>query len=330
MKRLVVLVLMSVFVISGISCKKQKEIVREGLVNFVSGEVYLMSAEKKNEAKVGDVVTQGMKIITGSKSVVDIYFGENAVKVLENTVVEVRQLVTNLESNSEQTKLFIEKGETLSKITKKLSKSDEYVIQTPTTIAAIRGTDFMVSELGNKARVSCLDGKVVVKDATVEQSEYVEVNAGEEVEVDPGKPLNVKELDAANKQRIQNILKDIKEMQQDIRKRFEEEREKIREQVKDMRKQTKEAVEKQRAEDLQRVEDQKALDKANIDAIKGTADKGKEEAKEAVDSLKGDTAKSLEGVKPEVKKFSVDVKKPTIEKESIDKPAVEKPAVPKL
>ena len=322
MKKAAVYVLVFSFVLFGQGCKKKAEdVAREGLVNFLGGEVFIIKKDGRVAAKVGDVVKQGMKVETGRKSFVDIYFGENAVKVLESTVIEVKQLITNVKSSGEQTELFVEKGQVLSRISKKLSKEDSYKITTPTTVASVRGTDFMVSEEGGRGKVACLDGKVAVKEATQDDSKYVEVNGGQEVEVDPGKPLSVRELSESNKKMIRNILKDIKDMQKDIRKRFEEEREKIRQQVKDEKAKNKEMVQKQRDEDKQRVEDQKAMDKANIEAIKGNIDSQKEEIKGDIGSksseMKGDVSsqkdeakKDIEGVKPEVKKFGIDVKKP--------------------
>jgi hypothetical protein len=264
-----------------------------------------------------------MTITTGKKSFADVYFGENAIKVLENSVVEVKQLLVNLQSSGEQTEVHVEKGQVFSKVSKKLSRDDSYRISTPTTIAAIRGTDFLVSEKDNQGHVACLDGKVAVKDATVANSEFVEINGGQEVNVNPGKPLSVQELDRANKQMIQDILKNIRDMQADIRKRFEEEREKIREEVRQQKEQNREMVQKAREENKQRVEDQKASDKANIDAIKGGVNTENKEIKGAIESqtaeMKGgvntqkdESKKTIEGVKPDVKKFSIDVKKPDV------------------
>ncbi len=326
MKRIIIAALITSMAVVYTGCqKKQKEIARQGLVNFLNGEVYLVVDGKKSTAKVGDVVKQGMKIMTGKKSFVDIYFGENAVKILENTTIEVKKLIMNPQLNAEESELHLEKGNAFSQISKKLSKNDSYKVTTPTTVAAIRGTDFMVSEENGKGKVSCIDGKVAVKDATVEKSKFVEVKAGEEVEVQPGKPLSVRELSELNRKNLQQIKQEIRKMQEDIRKRFEEEREKIRQVVKDQKARNREMMDKRKAEDKQRVEDQKATDKANIEAIKGDVKDKQAAIKEGVNTQKDDNKKALEGVKPDVKKFSSDNKslkpdlnvKPEIKKDSI-------------
>jgi len=314
MKRTVSFALIILISILASSCKKEQKVAREGIVNFMNGEVHLIVGGKKSAAKVGEVITQGMKIITGDKSFVDIYFGENAVKVLSNTVIEIKQLIVNMENNSEETELLIEKGQAFSKISKKLSKNDSYKVRTPTTIAAIRGTDFLVSEENGKGKVSCLDGKVAVRDATVKDSREVELNAGEEVEVEPGKDLSVRGISESSKKDIKRILNDIREMRKDIRKRFEEEREAIRKQVVEQKEKNREMVQKLKDENKERIEDQKALDKANIEAIKGKTDEGKKEAEKDIEKSREESRKALEGVKPEIKKFSVDIKKPEIKK----------------
>ncbi len=326
MKKIIIAAVITSLVVLAAGCqKKQAEIAREGLVNFLSGEVFLVSDGNKTAAQVGDVVKQGMKIITGKKAFVDIYFGENAVKILENTIIEVKKLIVNPQLNAEESELHLEKGNAFSKISKKLSKGDSYKISTPTTIAAIRGTDFMVSEENGKGKVSCIEGKVAVKDATVEKSEFVEVKAGEEVEVEPGKPLSVKELSELNRKNLRQIKEEIREMQKDIRRRFEEQREQIRQVVKDQKARNREMIDNRKAEDKQRVEDQKGQDKANIDAIKGDMKDKQETLKEGVDTQKEENKKAMEGVKPDVKKFSADGSglkpdlnvKPEIKKDSI-------------
>jgi len=328
MKRIIIAGFIAMLVALGAGCqKKQTEIAREGLVNFMSGEVFLITGTEKKPAKVGDIVKQGMKVVTGKKAFVDIYFGENAIKILENTVIEVKKLITNPVLNAEESELHLEKGRAFSKITQKLSKNDRYTVTTPTTVAAIRGTDFMVEEEKGKGKVSCIDGKVAVKDGTVEKSEFVEVKAGEEVEVDPGNPLSVKELSDLNRKNLQQIKQEIRQMQEDIRKRFEEERERIRQVVKDQKAQNREMMDKMKAENKQRVEDQKALDKANIDAIKGDMKGQREALKEGVDKQKEANKGAMDGVKPDVKKFSSDASglkpdlnvKPVIKKQTVEK-----------
>ena len=104
-----------------------------------------------------------MKIKTvGKKSTAEIYFGENAVKVLGDTVVEIKTLVTYVDTNTEESNFYVEKGQFFSKVTQKLAKGDVYNVTSPTTTAGVRGTDFLISEEEGKGNVAVLDGNVEV------------------------------------------------------------------------------------------------------------------------------------------------------------------------
>ena len=132
MKRIIFAGFIAMLVALAPGCqKKQTEIAREGLVNFTNGEVFLITGTDKKPAKVGDIVKQGMKVVTGKKAFVDIYFGENAIKILENTIIEVKKLVVNPELNAEESELHLEKGRAFSKIAQKLSKNEHQGLQDP-------------------------------------------------------------------------------------------------------------------------------------------------------------------------------------------------------
>jgi hypothetical protein len=314
MKKLsVLLIIISVFIISGCGKKKQEVNVRAGMINFMVGEVYLVSKEKHPvPAKLGDAVIKGMKIITYDKATVEVYFGENVIKILGNSSVEVMELIGD-DKSGEKTDLFVENGKVFTKISKKLMKGDDFNIKTPTATAGVRGTDFMVNENEGKSNIACLDGKVVVSNAATPAVKSVELNAGQEVTVEPGKPMTVKELSLNNKKMIEDIKKDIKNIQDDIRKQFEKQREEIRQYVIDQKEKNRQMIEDQKALDKKNIDDQKAGDRANIDAIKGSSDAEKVRSSEAVNRQKDDQKNLMDGVKPDINKQSV---KPEIKKYS--------------
>ncbi len=312
-KTAIIIILISVFMISGCGKKKEDTTIRAGMINFVVGEVYLVSKEKHPvPAKPGNAVIKGMKIVTYDNSSAEIYFGENAVKILGNSSVEIMELLGDA-ATGEKTEFFVENGKVFSKISKKLMKGDQFTIKTPTSTAGVRGTDFMVNESEGKSQVSCLDGKVEVSNATTPSVKSVELNGGEEVTVEPGKPLTVKALSQNNKKMIEDIKKDIKNIQDDIRKQFEKQREEIKQYVIDQKEKNKQMLEDQKALDKKNIDDQKSGDRANIDAIKGSSDAEKTRSKEAVNRQKDDQKNLLEGVKPDINKQSV---KPEIKKYS--------------
>jgi len=311
MKKLLYLCII-LLVLPQFSCKKDTVVALDGYVNFMSGKVNIILDGKKTGAEVGAVVKNGAKVETGAGAFVDIYFGDNAVRVLENSLVEIGSVVTNMKDNTEKSEYTVEKGKMFSRVTKKLAKGDEFTIKTPTTIAGVRGTEFLVSEENGKGMVACIDGKVAVSDATAADKKGVEINAGEEVSVEPGKDLVVKALSEENRANLAEIKQSFREAREDIREQFRKQKEEILKQVRDQKEENRKMVEEQKKLDQENIDRQKAEDMKNIEAIKGTADSEKKEAVDATEKQKEDAKKNLEGVKPEIKKPSLDFEKPSI------------------
>lgn len=323
MKRIVSLMTLLLFVVVMPGCKKEEKdvtVARQGYVNFISGDVKLISQDgKARGAKIGDEVVQGLKIRTvGNKSFVDIYFGENIIKVLGNTLIEVKKLLSNVTTQGEETEFFVEKGKMFSKVTQKLAKSDIYQVKTPTTTAGVRGTDFLVSEEDGKANVACLEGKLAVLNNSMPDSDPVVVDNDKEVDVEPDKAPMVKNLSDENRKRMQDIIKNISELRKEIWEKMEKQREEIKKHVIDQREKDKTILEEQKEKDKALVEDQKARDREMIESVKDiTKDKGDEAVKTAKDRM--DAAKDVD--KDAAKKVAEEQKekvKPKIEKPKID------------
>ena len=291
------------FLVASLYCKKDKNIEREGIINFVVGTVTIIDKDTKSAAKVGDVVKQGMKIETGSKSFVDIYFDDNAVKVLENSIVEIRELEINLTENSEKTRFHVQQGKIFSKVAKKLAKNDQFLVSSPTATAGVRGTEFLVIEDRGTGVVATLKGKVEVKNEASPEKGSVVVPENKEVVVEKDKEMAVRDLSAENKKLMENIMKNFQDMKKEIRERFEKKREEIQKAVEDQRKRNLESVEKQKKTDMENVERQKAMDKANVDKLKVISDKTSTDAEEGVQKQQQESQEKLEGVKPTIKKF---------------------------
>ena len=310
-------------------CKKESKppvaVAVNGMVNFVFGTVKLDVKGAVTDAKIGDAVAEGTKITTvGPKSVAEIYIGEHAIKIVgDSSIVLPKMVVLN---GGQVTDLTVEKGGLFSKITKKLEKDDSFTVRTRTSVAAVRGTEFMVEDSGDKSNIACVDGKVEVSDPQ-NAGKSVVLDAKEEVTVASGSDLVKKQIESDKLIRLK-LIADIKDIQADIKQKyedqkaemrriFEEQREEMRKAVVDQREKDKEMVQKQKDEDKARVEAQKATDKANIDAIKGTTNQAASDAtsaaKAAADSTKTDTASSKSAA--DEKKSSV---KPKIEKQKID------------
>jgi hypothetical protein len=287
--------------------KKEFAIAFSGIVNFVQGKVSFEKDGIKGLLKVGDSINDGMRIVTeGEKSLADIYLGEDAIRIAGNSSLLFSKL--SMINNGQSSELLVEKGNVFSKITRKLSKDESYTVRTPHAIAAVRGTEFLVSEVNGKSNVACLDGKVEVRDSAL-ASRTVTLDQKEEVDV-AGSDL-VKQQISDDKLRILKNLSDIHAIQDNIKQKYEDQKADMRRKFEADREVMRKAVTDQKDQDKANIADQKARDKANIDAIKGnTADAEKAavdatkntavDSKANVDSAKQSADAAKASVKPNI------------------------------
>ena len=150
----------------------------DGIVTFVKGDasIKLKNAQEWKTLQLNDTITQGDRIRTGAASAIEITF-ENDFSIflrpgttLEITAARKKSAVYLLY------KLFLDIGKTISKIKKSTGKETRFEIQTPSAVAAARGTEFRAGvDADITTRLEVLDGKVNVQAASKE----VEVKAGE-------------------------------------------------------------------------------------------------------------------------------------------------------
>ncbi len=291
MKKTVILFLITA-VIFNIQCKKEKTPADSfGLVNFVTGKVTIATGGSQKPAAPGDKVASGMTVTTGSKSLVDIFFGENVLRLTENSELVVSEYLKESASGGEKTDLTLKSGTAYSKVVRKLSKKDSYTIGTRTAVASIRGTEFMVKDEKGKSNVACLVGKVAVRQPEKPETSSVVLKEGQEVDVEPGKKLTVRELREENLNNIRKVLDDIKEMKLEIRAKFEEQKAEIKKKLEDQKEANKKMLKDQKEKNKENITSRKEKDKERISTIKDTV-------KEKRDEIKPD----LKSVKPTIKK----------------------------
>jgi hypothetical protein len=292
---------------AGPVCKKAPAPEREGVVNFLAGTVMIIDGAEKKAASVGDPVKKGMRIETGGKSFVDIYFDDSEVRVLENSSVDIDDLGIDVHEGTEHSLLKLNRGSIFSRVMKKLSKDERFVIRTPTTTAGVRGTEFMVISEELKSLVACLNGTVQVKNDASPSQEPVLLRDEQQVVVEKDRPMSVGELASENRRLMNGIRRSFREMKTSLRERFEKKRDEIRKAVEDRRQKDIESVEKQKTLDRENVEKQKLRDKENVDRLRTAPDKAGTEAGGNVEAQKEEARKNLENVKPAIKKFKSNV-----------------------
>lgn len=278
--------------------EKKLTVAANAIVNFVVGDAVIVNAGAESKATPGALVGQGMQVLTrGTKSVIDLYIGENAVRVLGDSSVTFETMLS-VAGGGENVSIVVEKGRAFNRIARKLGKDDSYSVRTKTAVAAVRGTEFFVSDDNGKTKVQCLDGKVAV--ATDAGKPEVVLEKNEQADIAPGEDIVKKQIETDEINRLK-ILSDVKVMQDDIRKQYEQQRDEILRKFEEQKAEIKKYVDDQKAADAQRVEDQRATDKANVEAVKG-------DTKAAIDATNTQTKDAAQASQDAAKKGIADAK----------------------
>ncbi len=217
-KKIFLIIAMSVAVLFA-GCSKQAASVvqNDGSINFIMGDVKLVSNGVTNPANMGDKVTQGMVLKTGTKAIAEITFQGSTIRINEKSSVVMTELSRSLNGNKEFTEFNVENGHVLFKVTRKLSQDEKFKVNTPTAVAGVRGTEFNVTVDKDKSIISCTEGKVAVKESTTDDSAFVLVEAGKEAVVEKNNAVQVRDIkdvtedkDDNKKKKIEINAKDIK------------------------------------------------------------------------------------------------------------------------
>lgn len=196
MKKISLLIVMVLIGCQLVSCNKgnQSVVNNNGVVNFVTGDVTLTTDGKVVSVNVGDVITQGMIVKTGVKAIVEINFSGSNIRIKEKSSVTMKELVKNIKDNKESSELYVDNGEVLFKVTKKLTDGEKFRVNTPTSVAGVRGTEFSVVENEGKSIIACTEGRVAVKEASMDDASFVMVDAGKKAIVEQGQSVVVKNI----------------------------------------------------------------------------------------------------------------------------------------
>jgi hypothetical protein len=294
-------------VISQIGCTKDSddktvEIAFTGIVNFTQGNVNAGYEESAKPLKTGDVIKEGMKITTiGAKSFAEIYVDDNVIKVMGDSVLEFSRMV--LSNNGRSTRLTVDKGSVFSRITKKLGKGDEYRVKTPHAVAAVRGTEFMVSDEGERTNIACVNGRIEVVQAADETKKVI-LEEKEEVDVSKDSVLVKKQIEEDKMKRIE-IASKTRGLRDDIRKKYNEQKKEIQQRFKNDRDSIRKAV-----------SDQHKKDKALVGKVK-------EESNASAGSVKSGSRKAAQDVSGKAKEGIAEIKSGASDVKDSSKSAVE-------
>ncbi len=151
----IVLLSFSVLLFIGLGCSKA-EIDEYAMVTFTIGDVTKNSVN----LEINEIIKEKDIIITGADAFCDLKIGDSIVRIKEKSKVVISSLLK--QTNMEKTTLDLGVGKMLCK-PKKLLKSDSFIVKTPTAVAGVRGTKFIVEADASKTtRIKVFDGKIKI------------------------------------------------------------------------------------------------------------------------------------------------------------------------
>ena len=143
--------------------QERKENAVSALVVFSVGDSRIVHADLTEEkAVLGSAFKTGDRILTGPKSKVDIQIGKSsAIRLGANSNLEFTQLLNNVNGNSE-TRMLLNSGKIFATVTKE-NKNDSFNLSSPTMVAGVRGTAFILDiKKDQTAVIKVVEGSVSV------------------------------------------------------------------------------------------------------------------------------------------------------------------------
>lgn len=127
----------------------------------VSGDVKVKIGKTMSPLREGMVIQNGSSITTGKDGTVILVWETG--HVLKVGPLSATSIKATTASGSENTVLKLDKGSVFARAAKLQNKGSKLEIETPTTIAGVRGTSFEVSQEGKATLISTIRGIVAVR-----------------------------------------------------------------------------------------------------------------------------------------------------------------------
>lgn len=169
MKKIIVLLLLVGFII-GCTEKIPNNVIK-AKISFLKGHVTVLRQSKELKAKLNMFLLPSDIIKTDHTGELNlIVAGFGVCKIKQNTEITVDSLLKKTEDEIIQ--FSIAKGKVFSSL-KKLKRGSSFQINTPTAVAGIRGTTFLVDVTDTEAKVAVFAGKIEIKDKKNEKEKVI-------------------------------------------------------------------------------------------------------------------------------------------------------------
>ena len=173
------------------------------LVVKTSGISHLLRGSKRTPVKINDFVMPEDRIQTNKNATVNLQFSSGVIFMIGSTSSDSDVKIKKFEKTDDSQEIGLEliKG-SLAASSEKLAKKDSISVTTPTAIAGVRGTEFIVDADEDSTEVLVNEGSVAVSDVNEEKEVIVE--PGNKVIADT-KGLQLAILEQFEKQRFEMI-----------------------------------------------------------------------------------------------------------------------------
>jgi hypothetical protein len=137
------------------------------LVVKVTGVSHVIRAGKNRTLMINDLIQKGDTIHTKKNGYANLQFSSGIICQIGSDKSDTEMTVESIERGSAKSsiRLRMKRGSILTSA-EMVSKNDEYLIMTPTAIAGVRGTEFIVDASEQSTSVLVNEGAVAVQDPT--------------------------------------------------------------------------------------------------------------------------------------------------------------------
>jgi hypothetical protein len=186
--------------------KEQKPVVEASVpiarLTIAKGEVNIVEGESVKAAVAGQILTAGQMIRTGSDAMAEVFLKDQGiVRLSENTEFALKRVDASgveLDQSSGKATVFL----------KRLKQDTEFTITTPTSVAAVRGTSFLVDvKSKTESNIALFDGAVEVKSkrgqsVVMDQKGELSVTDKSNISKEAIRPLSKESLDHLKKMAV--------------------------------------------------------------------------------------------------------------------------------
>ena len=268
------------FCFSGCTTGTRKPPIEEGaLIVSVKGPVELKRADGRVANLVAPMEDEnrlflaGDTLVTGEGGSVEILMlNGSRIRLFEKSILKGDTLDAGTDQKPFDVRLKLDSGKVFSRVSK-MGKNQNYRITSPTGVAMVRGTEFLVEEKDGSMMTKVKEGSVAVTDPGRSREEIVE----------SGRVASLKDGDFSIRDLSESELQDFPPPSEEIEKirgRVQEEMEMIRESYDRRKKEVRDALESQRESSRELLENRKEVDREILERTRSDARKQIEQVRQ--------------------------------------------------